>query len=260
MKGIPSGFLSGWLRRGLLGRRSDMNHGSLRLFTALSATSLMLIISGALINGPQPKSAAESPGTITAYSLPHNALTETTLNVEAIGQMGGPILALKIQGNYAYLGEGTHLIILDTSDPRSPRAIGNYASSDLIKDLAVSGIYAYLANWNGGLHVVNIADPRQPSEVAFINTPVYPTAIVVAGHYVYLAAGGLQIIDISDPVHPSTVSFSPWYWHDGDIAVSGRYVYATNDFDAILYIFDVSNPVAPLKLAPISAEWDQRHM
>ncbi len=125
-----------------------MNHGSLRFLVALSATSLMLIISSDLIDGSQAKSTAQSPRTMTGSSLPHNTLTETILNVDPIGQLGGPILALEIQGNYAYLGAGTHLIILDISDPHFPHAVGTYASPDSIKDLAVSGNYVYLVNRN----------------------------------------------------------------------------------------------------------------
>src|SRR5262245_12909489 len=49
--------------------------------------------------------------------------------------------------------------------------------------IALSGNYAYLAAWRHGLRVVNIADPKEPKEVAEFRIEGSVGDVVVAGGY-----------------------------------------------------------------------------
>ncbi|MBI2918847.1 MAG: hypothetical protein HYY01_12765 [Chloroflexi bacterium] len=41
-----------------------------------------------------------------------------------VGQIGGPTQAVAVQGDYAYVGVGLRLIVLDISNPANPREMG----------------------------------------------------------------------------------------------------------------------------------------
>ena len=65
---------------------------------------------------------------------------------------------LEVQGNYAYL-IGRGLYIFDISDPTSPRYVGSTNSADSVGAVALSGNYAYLADWDAGLQVIDVSNP-----------------------------------------------------------------------------------------------------
>ena len=52
-------------------------------------------------------------------------------NVEFIGHIGGPTYAVAVQGNYAYVGEGPSLTILDISNPACDSAASIRSGSGL---------------------------------------------------------------------------------------------------------------------------------
>jgi hypothetical protein len=55
--------------------------------------------------------------------------------------------------------------------------------------VAVEGAYAYVTGGlDGGLRIVNVADPAAPTEVGSYITPGRALDVAVAGHYAYLAA------------------------------------------------------------------------
>ena len=46
------------------------------------------------------------------------------LYVELVGQIGGPVVAAAALGDYAYVGVGPRLVILDVTDPAGPILVG----------------------------------------------------------------------------------------------------------------------------------------
>ena len=96
---------------------------------------------------PNPTSYHRDVGIDLAYQ-------QQSQNVRLVSQIGGPINAVAAQGNYAYIGIGPRLIILDVSDPALPAFVGQSAvlpgiveSIALLGDpLAGSGkFYAFVA-------------------------------------------------------------------------------------------------------------------
>src|SRR5665648_121135 len=73
---------------------------------------------------------------------------------EITGQIGGPSQGVAIQDNYAYIGVGTRLVVLDISNPANPIKVGNTAAlDDLVMDVAVGGTHAYVAAGEAGLQI-----------------------------------------------------------------------------------------------------------
>jgi hypothetical protein len=79
-----------------------------RIFTVFSYLAIITLLALGVPGVAQPWAAqAQSPA---------------AQNVELVGHIGGVTDAVFVQGNYAYIGEGPRLTILDISNPASPSA------------------------------------------------------------------------------------------------------------------------------------------
>ncbi len=154
-------------------------------------------------------------------------------NVELVGQIGGACNAVFVQRNYAYIGEGSNLTILDISDPSNPEPMGKVLLPGIVYGVYVSGNHAYVADKYEGLRIVDVSIPSSPREVGYYDTPGWARSVYVSGNYAYLADGsGLSIIDISNPA----AAFQCGYYE----TPSG----------APLYVDDIEVYLPPYELAP----------
>lgn len=168
-------------------------------------------------------------------------------NPRRIATTGGVAFqAVEVQGGLAYLApwDKPDLLVMDVSDVRSPRTVGEYDITDQragrIQDIAVSGSHAFAAidleNAGGSLQVLDISRPEKPQWVGsheFSHGSVFK--VVLAPPYACVLAksasgewpgGGLFVIDVSDPLHPNQVGEYPSHTPT-DVAVSGRYAFMT---------------------------------
>jgi len=130
-----------------------------------------------------------------------------SLNVELVGQIGGSTKAVFVRDNYAYIGEGTRLVILDVSNPAQPKLLSKSpVLSDLVRDIFVTADYAYVANGNGGLSIINVSNPYNLTTESNFATP--DRALHVANGHVYLAtdSNDLKIIDVTNSKLPKLVN------------------------------------------------------
>jgi PKD repeat protein len=119
-------------------------------------------------------------------------------------------------------------------------------------DVVVSNNYAYIADWEEGLIIVDITSPQNPVRVSTFNAQsagqpgkwgaVY--AIALKNNYVYLTThtGEFVVIDVSNPRIPKVVGFykdksQPF----NGITINGNYAYIANGSEG-LYIFDITYP------------------
>ncbi len=211
----------------------------IRLFVMIAIVlSLLLMISvpRTLAQGPEPGGLGD----------PVTALQHAQ-NVELVGQIGGAAMAVAVQGNFAYVGVGPRLVILDISDPTSPAIVGQ---TNVFPHYAVGvdvvGSYAYVANGYSGLRIVDVSDSATPTEVGYYDT-WYVSGVAVTGSFAYVADGDLRIVDISDPAAPTEVGFYSTPSTARDITVVENYVYIADGFSG-LRIVDVSSPTSPTEV------------
>jgi len=121
------------------------------------------------------------------------------------------------------------------------------------KDVAVAGGYAYVADGDAGLRVVDVSSPANPTEVSFYDTLGYANGVAVAGDYAYVAAyGGLWVMDISTPANPTESGFCDT--GGVGVAVAGGYAYIVENTgshpgsDGWLRVVDVSTPTSPTEV------------
>ena len=64
------------------------------------------------------------------------------------------------------------------------------------RSLTISGSYAYIADGEGGLRIIDVSSPSSPQEVGFFDTDGEAFGVTVNGNYVYVADGdnGMYII------------------------------------------------------------------
>ncbi len=112
-------------------------------------------------------------------------------------------------------------------------------------NLWIEGEIAYVADYGGGLHIVDISDPENPIAVGVWDSLAYLWDVLVQGNYAYLAEeeSGLLILDVSNPASPFLVGSSGQSSGGRAVSVSGDRAYMA-DVDSNLQIFDVSDPYA----------------
>ena len=148
---------------------------------------------------------------------------------------------------------------MQVGDPRSPIRRGQVDTPGEAYGVAVSGAYAYVADYDHGLHVVDISDPEAPSIVATVLPGGYAMGVTIDAQLAYVAAyhGGLVIIDIADPLSPEIRGRYDRLADDlrfRDVAVQGQRAYAagfTFERGGLLSVIDVADPAAPFLLGEV---------
>jgi hypothetical protein len=121
---------------------------------------------------------------------------------------------LALDGDLAFLAEGVHgLRIFDISRPDAARQIGRIdtpgdalaVALDRRDDLTDGpGLLAYVADWGSGVRIIDVDDPTQPRELAWIDTSGVAAGVSAAGDRLVIAdrEEGLVVVDVKDPSHP----------------------------------------------------------
>ena len=157
-------------------------------FRLLSLASVFgLLFTGATTAAPGGPSHA-SPQRANADTA---SLQAQSSNVQFVGQIGGKTYAAAVQGNYAYVGVGPRLVILNISNLANPVVVGQTGVlPGFVVDVAVAGNFAYVADGGDGLRIIDVSNPAIPTEVGFYDTPGSAAGVAVAGNYAYVADGG----------------------------------------------------------------------
>ncbi len=162
----------------------------------------------------------------------------------------GMVMDLELADSYVYVCNNDKIFILEQSDISHPKHVGFYQASGNGAGegvhVAVDGSYAYLANGEAGLQVLDVSNPSDPTLVGGQDTAGLALDIFLDGDHAYVVDGenGLVIMDISNPTLPQQVG----HYDTNDIArrivVRDGLAYVGDRFED-LQIIDVSNPMSP---------------
>jgi len=142
--------------------------------------------------------------------------------------------------------------VIDVSTPSEPVEVGLIDTPRPVRSIAVSGSYAYVADY-GSLRVIDISAPSAPVEVGFVSVSHANDVEVVAGYaYVVNDDTGLRVIDVSTPWAPrqtGSVDTPPAC----GVAASGGYAYVVGGEGAgvDLVVFDVSTASTPVEVGAL---------
>lgn len=93
------------------------------------------------------------------------------------------------------------MFIVDLANPARPSRVGRFCGPGDVTKVAVRDRHAFIADYTGGLSVVDVSDPRKPRAVAELDEGIVGD-VAAAGSRLHLAAGDLVTLDVTDPVHP----------------------------------------------------------
>jgi hypothetical protein len=219
------------------------------------ALGSLLGLIAALVVATVPYSMAAAPGLGKATETPGAVTSFDAQGIEAVGQIGGSINVVRVRDGRAYIGVGPRLVALDVSNPRLPRQLSQSAPlPSVVQDLSLDGPWLYVAS-DYGLHVYVLEDPNTPREVGSLATEHRARRVEAAGDYVYLSYDllgrgvGTQLIDVSDRRNPRPTDRNiPGAMK---VALDGSLLYAvaTLRYTGILWVFDVSDPLNPIRLS-----------
>lgn len=242
-------------------RNRDLLLASIVLFLMLSTFALVAV--GSPTSSSQVVAKAQEV-----------RLDDEVEQVEVIGHLGGEAEAVFVEGNYAYVGFGPKVVILDISDPTQPKELGNVVLPGLVRDIHVGGNYAYVAangarsTWTSGrfneasLHVIDISERSAPAKVSTYVTPRDIKKLDVVGDYVYIAwggclwhhvsscASGLEIVSLSDPTTPIEIARYNSQSSSPSVAVAGHYAYLNDG--GTMKVIDISVPASPVQISSVS--------
>jgi hypothetical protein len=170
--------------------------------------------------------------------------------LDLISAIGGSCFGIAVQGNYAFVGEGRNVLALDISTPSNPSRIGKVTLPGIVKGIAILNQYAYVADYEGGLQVVDISTPATPRLAGYYGTTnqLWSAGISIYGGRAYIAdeTAGLQVFDLSNPTVPNLLSSTNLGGGEAVIvkaSVNGVFAYFSTG--GSLCIVDVSNPLSP---------------
>jgi len=156
-----------------------------------------------------------------------------------------PNLLISIQRNFEIpIEEKNSNEIINTRPPQGSPVY--YAPTEHALSVHVSGDYAYVADYDFGLAVIDVSDPTNPGTPVYEDTTGYAHDVYVSGDYAYVAdwGSGLAVIDVSDPTNPGTPVYEDTTGYADGVYVSGDYAYVA-DSGSGLAVIDVSDPTNP---------------
>lgn len=175
-------------------------------------------------------------------------------------------ISIASQGNYLYLGRqnnnGYEFFIIDITTLSSPALLGKLTTGDTANDIAIKGIYAYIASSDnsGELTVVDISNPTAPTVAAKFNLTAANSGnanadalalAVSTGNDLYLtrttsAGKEFYVFNISNPVAPTLTGSIDLNGNVKEIGVIGNYVYgASSDNSQEFQVIDVTTASSP---------------
>ena len=137
----------------------------------LSPTEIACLTPSSSVYGSVSVSVQTAGGSVTSPNGFRYGNVRGT-NLELAGQIGGTMNCTAVSGNYAFIGQGPRLVVMNISTPSIPTPVGTgLLLSDTVNDIAISGNYAYLANNEEGLQIVDISIPSAPQVRGFLRHP-----------------------------------------------------------------------------------------
>jgi hypothetical protein len=203
---------------------------------------------------PYPEPVLPTPELATptgwpAYPAPLPAPVHLLPGDEPAVMLGGPATAAALQGDYAYLGIGPQLVVLDISNPEKPRLVGSSERLEgSVRGIAVKGNFAYVSG--NRLQVVDISDPGSLVKGPSLALPGRPGNILaVSGELLFVSGSehGVHLLDISEPAAPAILGYYPMAAPALSLAATGKTLFVA-DGDG-LRIADLSDPARPASLA-----------
>ncbi|MBN1199620.1 MAG: hypothetical protein JXA23_09730, partial [Bacteroidales bacterium] len=175
---------------------------------------------------------------------------------------------IAVSGNYAYVGNNGFRVF-DITDHTHPVEVGYHSADGALIELAGDkAVYIRESmTANNPVMIMDIANPLAPSKTGQYMSPYMTNDLTIKDQYAYIACwwDGFRVIDFQNPALPSMVAHKMGWFNGAEPGVEFCYVQAlcqegdylylvdygpfTAEDTRGLYIFDISDPVNPVKVS-----------
>ncbi|MFQ6678178.1 MAG: T9SS type A sorting domain-containing protein [Fidelibacterota bacterium] len=177
--------------------------------------------------------------------LINNSFEISDSSLEVIGRWAwGSCWAVATRENYAFIGNGPTLHILDVSNPESPAIVGEYLTDGMINDIFVGDSLLYLVN-GFSLQILSIYDPINPQNLGEVDISSGALKVVVEDSLAFVTTYGASVfvVDVSDPTDPVVMSgMAAGGEFPRCLAAKGPYAYVGNPEWPDITIVNATNP------------------
>jgi hypothetical protein len=147
----------------------------------------------------------------------------------------GTVRGIDVEGNRAAVVTDAALYVVDVADRLAPLATGTVNIGQL-KDVVISGNYAYVAAGNAGYRVVRLTNPTAPVVVGG-DGAIVPRDVELMDGFAFFAEqlfpnviAFMNVGDPESPVFQGTIDLTPFGDYAGTgIALDGSYAYVTEE-------------------------------
>ncbi len=185
-------------------------------------------------------------------------ISSTVLNTGNYSWFVPNVFELRFGGNIMISSNISSHSDISDSDFFIDEWVATFKSSIVLPDprnIFFANEFAYVADDDSGLYIVNILDPSNPSIVGKYSINSRAWDVYVRGDYAYIASGQppleLQIVNISNPSNPTLVSSFPITGNPNGISVVGDYAYIAAFLWGV-YVIGISDPSTPYQASHYS--------
>lgn len=143
-----------------------------------------------------------------------------------------------VSDSYAYMANiDVGLIVVDVSNPDSPKAIKHYSAKNGGWDVWGAGDLLFLATRSSdeGVLIFDISNPTHPEKITSIEEAA--DKIYAKDSLLYLLGVGLKIMDVSNPMNPKEIGFYPLpLSFENGISIFGNYIYITDPYAGLFIL------------------------
>jgi PKD repeat protein len=155
-----------------------------------------------------------------------------------------------MDGGLAVIAGGIEGYIFDVSDPTTPAFLASIDPYGYVDDMLIDGDLAYIAADRGGIHVVDVSDPSDPTVIGTAETcDAYRIAKYDDTVFVGCYDDGLSVVDVSSSTEPREIGRLDGF-RAVEVVATGGILYA-RDWDTGIHIVDVSDPTTPVYLSAL---------
>lgn len=193
----------------------------------------------------------DGAGDLYVYNVQNPYDLAGSIILDSFVTMEGLPTGMDVQGHFLYMAcfnaSATHgFYIFDIEDPSNIVHIPNLLPFSELQDVDVQGHFAYLANGQQGLSIVNVSNPYALTTLGSYNTPGNATDVYVDGILAIVADGpaGVHFIDIRDPNNPTLMASIDTNGHARSLALSGDTLFVADGSNGVA-IIDINHPYHP---------------
>jgi hypothetical protein len=153
--------------------------------------------------------------------------------------------------------------LISLSNPAAPKRLARLDTDGYARAIAAAGRWAFVADGQAGLLILDITNPEAPRIVGGHPTGGSTYAVNVSGQLVYVLddwAGGVSVFDVSNPAEPAWVSRIPAKPERSiprAVAVAGAYACVAGGFGVELW--ELSDPTHPRRIGGNSVLYGLYH-